>query len=66
MLVSILRHTKEGNMTINEVRLDRLKHELMDIGWEYIYIEEIQEPAIEVEDFTERSWQWTEFQDKHK
>ena len=24
------------------------------------------EPAIEVEDFTERSWQWTEFQNKHK
>ena len=63
-------------MTINEVRRDRLKHELMDIGWEYIHIEEIkgsghvylsqQEPAIEVEDFTERSWQWTEFQNKHK
>ena len=52
-------------MTINEVRLDRLKHELMDIGWEYIYIEEIQEPAIEVEDFFDGRL-WTEFQDKHK
>ena len=62
-------------MTINEVRLDRLKHELMDIGWEYIHIEEIkgsghvylsqQEPAIEVEDFFDGRL-WTEFQDKHK
>jgi len=62
-------------MTINEVRLDQLKHELMDIGWEYIHIEEIkgsghvylsqQEPAMEVEDFFD-SRLWTEFQNKHK